>query len=163
MLSTILILHVIVCILLVIVVLVQFGKGAEAGAMMGGGSSQQIFTSSSKGNFFTKMTTFLAIAFMATSITLTTLKSKKAKESVFDDEAPVATPLNSDGDIQPSTPPAAETKTENTNSTETAPEATKPAAENTNSTEAKTDEPAGIIEDNPGQPEAAPADPNREN
>ena len=63
MLSGLIILHVVICILLTITVLVQFGKGAEAGAMMGGGSSQAVFTSSSKGNFFTKMTTFLAIIF----------------------------------------------------------------------------------------------------
>jgi preprotein translocase subunit SecG len=96
MITALIVLHVTICILLSIVVLVQFGKGAEAGAMMGGGSSQAVFTSSSKGNFFTKFTTFLAIAFMVNSIVLTTLKSKSAGESIFDDEAPVAAPLNSD-------------------------------------------------------------------
>ena len=96
MITALIVLHVAICILLTIVVLVQFGKGAEAGAMMGGGSSQAVFTSSSKGNFFTKFTTFLAIAFMVNSIVLTTLKSKSATKSIFDDEAPVAAPLNSD-------------------------------------------------------------------
>lgn len=98
MLTGLVILHVIVCVLLTIVVLVQFGKGAEAGAMMGQGSSQAVFTSSAKGNFFTKMTTVLAFTFMITSVTLTTLKSKSARESIFDDEAPVAAPLNSDSE-----------------------------------------------------------------
>ncbi len=46
MLNSLIIFHVIVCILLTVVVLVQFGKGAEAGAMMGSGSSQAIFTTS---------------------------------------------------------------------------------------------------------------------
>ena len=96
MLTGLIILHVVICVLLTITVLVQFGKGAEAGAMMGSGSSQAIFTTSSKGNFFTKMTTFLAIAFMVNSILLTAIKSKSAKESIFDDEAPIAQPLNSD-------------------------------------------------------------------
>jgi preprotein translocase subunit SecG len=96
MLSGLIILHVVICILLTVTVLVQFGKGAEAGAMMGGGSSQAVFTSSSKGNFFTKMTTFLAIAFMVNSVVLTSLTSKSSKESIFDDEAPVAAPLNND-------------------------------------------------------------------
>lgn len=96
MLSGLIILHVIICILLSIVVLLQFGKGAEAGAMMGGGSSQAVFTSSAKGNFFTKMTTVLAIAFMVNSIILTTLTSKSAKTSLFDDETPIAAPLNND-------------------------------------------------------------------
>ena len=63
---------------------------------MGQGASQAVFTSSAKGNFFTKLTTFLAIAFMVNSIILTTLKTKTSNESLFDDEAPVAAPLNSD-------------------------------------------------------------------
>jgi preprotein translocase subunit SecG len=103
MLTGLIILHVIICILLTIVVLVQFGKGAEAGAMMGQGSSQAVFTSSAKGNFFTKLTTVFAITFMITSVTLTTMKSKESKESIFDGEAPVAGPLNSD---TPTTTPA---------------------------------------------------------
>lgn len=116
MLTGLIILHVCICILLTVTVLVQFGKGAEAGAMMGGGSSQAVFTSSAKGNFFTKMTTFLAIAFMVNSIALTTIKSKSAKESVFDDEAPIAQPLNNDSmpksDINPN--PEAKTDTPKT-------------------------------------------------
>lgn len=98
MLTGLVVFHVIVCILLTLVVLLQFGKGAEAGAMMGGttGSSQNIFASSSRGNFFTKLTTVLAILFMANSIALTIVKSKDSGESIFDDEAPIAAPLNSD-------------------------------------------------------------------
>jgi preprotein translocase subunit SecG len=96
MLTTLIVIHVAICILLVVTVLLQFGKGAEMGAIMGSGSSQQVFSSSSKGNFFTKLTTFLAIAFMLNSIALSTLKSRAAKESLFDGEAPVVAPLNSD-------------------------------------------------------------------
>ncbi len=89
-------LHVFICILLVITVLLQFGKGAETGAIMGGGASQAVFSSSAKGNFMTKLTTALAIGFMVNSIVLTTMKSRDAKKSLFDSEAPVAAPLNSD-------------------------------------------------------------------
>lgn len=96
MLTGLIILHVIICILLSAVVLLQFGKGAEAGAMMGQGSSQAVFTSSAKGNFFTKMTTLLAISFMVNSIVLTTLKTKTETTSLFDDEAEIAAPLNTD-------------------------------------------------------------------
>ena|SRR5690554_6191574 len=106
MITGLIILHVIICIFLTVVVLLQFGKGAEAGAMMGQGSSQAVFTSASKGNFFTKMTTGLAIAFMLNSIALTTLTSKSAGESIFDDEAPVAAPLNTDQ--EPSAPSPAQ-------------------------------------------------------
>ena len=96
MLQGLIILHVVVCILLTVVVLLQFGKGAEAGAMMGSGSSQAIFTSSAKGNFFTKMTTVLAVAFMMNSIALTIITSKDSTDSLLDGEAPVAAPLNND-------------------------------------------------------------------
>jgi len=90
-------LHVVICVLLVITVLLQFGKGAEMGAIMGGGgASQAVFSSSAKGNFLTKLTTLLAIGFMVNSIVLTTIKSKESKRSLFDDEAPIAAPLNSD-------------------------------------------------------------------
>ncbi len=110
MLNSLIIFHVIVCILLTVVVLVQFGKGAEAGAMMGSGSSQAIFTTSSKGNFFTKLTTTLAILFMVNSVTLTVLTSKEASSSLFDDEAPIAAPLNSD---EANTPQQKDDKAEN--------------------------------------------------
>jgi len=89
-------LHVLICVLLVVTVLLQFGKGAETGAVMGGGASQAVFSSSAKGNFMTKLTTVLAIGFFINSIVLTTLKSREARKSLFDNEAPVAAPLNSD-------------------------------------------------------------------
>ena len=108
MLTTLIIVHVVICVLLTIVVLLQFGKGAEAGAMMGGGgASQAVFTSSAKGNFLTKMTTFLAIAFMVNSIVLTTMKSKSHQQSLFDTETPVAAPLSNEMDI-PATPATTE-------------------------------------------------------
>lgn len=96
MLTFLIVLHVIICVLLVTAVLLQFGKGAEMGAIMGGGASQAVFSSSAKGNFMTKLTSFLAIAFMINSIILTTMKSRDARRSLFDNEAPVAAPLNSD-------------------------------------------------------------------
>jgi preprotein translocase subunit SecG len=105
MVTTLITLHVILCVLLTLVVLMQFGKGAEAGAMMGSGSSQAVFTSSAKGNFFTKSTTILAVLFMANSIALTTLKAKTADDSVFDGEAPQAMKISDEI-------PAPETKTE---------------------------------------------------
>ena len=112
MLTGLIILHVVICILLTVVVLLQFGKGAEAGAMMGSGGSQAVFTTSSQGNFFTKLTTFLAVAFMVNSIALTTITSKDAKKSIFDDEAPIAAPLNNDAaNAATEAAPAAKTET----------------------------------------------------
>jgi preprotein translocase subunit SecG len=133
MLTGLIILHVIICILLTIVVLLQFGKGAEAGAMMGQGSSQAIFTSSAKGNFFTKMTTVLAILFMVNSIALTTIKSKSAQESVFDDEAPQVAPLNSDAQAPATDATAQPAQATNTSETK---EVAKPEAAQENKAEA---------------------------
>ncbi len=98
MLTTLIVIHVVICILLIVTVLLQFGKGAETGAIMGGGASQAVFSSSAKGNFMTKLTTALAIGFMVNSIILTTLKSREARRSLFDNEAQVAAPLNSDAE-----------------------------------------------------------------
>lgn len=97
MVTFLIVFHVAICVLLIITVLLQFGKGAEMGAIMGGGgASQAVFSSSAKGNFMTKTTTVLAIAFMVNSIALSIIKSKTANRSLFDNEAPVAAPLNSD-------------------------------------------------------------------
>ncbi len=122
MITTLIVVHVVICILLIVTVLLQFGKGAEAGAIMGGGgASQAVFSSSAKGNFMTKLTTALAIGFMVNSIILTTLKSRESRSSLFDNEAPVAAPLNSDAEnlkAKPTTPPGEATA---------APTATAPA------------------------------------
>jgi preprotein translocase subunit SecG len=125
MITTLIVLHVIICVLLVVTVLLQFGKGAEMGAVMGGGASQAVFSSSSKGNFFTKLTSVLAIGFMLNSIALTTLKSREAKKSLFDDEAEIAQPLNSDAAQADAAKAAAPTATAPAEAT--APQATAPA------------------------------------
>ena len=56
--------HILVCIVLVIAVLVQQGKGADIGAVFGGGGSNTVFGSRGAGNFLTKITTGAAITFM---------------------------------------------------------------------------------------------------
>ena len=64
------IVHVIACVILVLVVLLQAGKGADMGAVFGGASST-IFGSSGAGNFLTRLTTGAAVVFMTTSLALT--------------------------------------------------------------------------------------------
>jgi preprotein translocase subunit SecG len=70
------IVHVIACIVLILVVLLQAGKGATMGAVFGG-SSQTIFGSSGPGTFLGKMTTAIAIIFMLTSLSLSYTVSRK--------------------------------------------------------------------------------------
>lgn len=70
MTTVIIIIHVIVAVLLIGVILVQRGQGADMGASFGGGSSQTLFGSRGSGSFLGKMTGGLAAAFMVTSLTL---------------------------------------------------------------------------------------------
>ncbi|NWN83679.1 MAG: preprotein translocase subunit SecG [Halomonas sp.] len=62
--------HVTVAIALIVFILLQQGKGAEAGASFGGGASQTVFGSRGSGGFLSKFTALLAAAFFATSLAL---------------------------------------------------------------------------------------------
>ena len=89
MIITVTIIHVIVSIGLILVVLLQTGKGAEVGAVFGG-SSATIFGSSGAGNFLTRLTTGMAIIFMITSLTLGYFAGKKPTSTIFDSRTPTA-------------------------------------------------------------------------
>ena len=95
MTTTLMVLQAIISVLLIIVVLLQFGKGAEAGLMAQAGS-ESIMSSSTRGNIMTKITAFLAIAFLGNSILLARLQDSKYQKSLLDGEAPVARKLNND-------------------------------------------------------------------
>jgi preprotein translocase subunit SecG len=77
------IVHIIVSLGLIVIVLLQTGKGADIGAVFGG-SSSTIFGSSGAGNFLTRLTTGLALVFMLTSLTLGYFSGKKPSGSIFD-------------------------------------------------------------------------------
>jgi preprotein translocase subunit SecG len=62
--------HVLVCLILIVLVLLQKGKGAEIGAVFGGSSAATLFGSRGAGNFLTKLTTGSAVVFMVTSFYL---------------------------------------------------------------------------------------------
>ena len=67
--------HFVLCVLLIGLVLLQQGKGADMGAAFGGGSNS-IFGASGAGNFITRATTILAVMFMVTSIGLALFYSR---------------------------------------------------------------------------------------
>lgn len=102
------VIHVITCVLIVLSVLINSGKGAEISATLGG-SSQTVFGSSGGANFFTKLTFALAFIFMVTSLGLTIISNNERK-SVFE-----TTGLQ--GSAQPSAPVAPTTSTATTEST----------------------------------------------
>ena len=66
------------------------------GGSSGGGASDAAFSSAQRGNILTKITTVLAIIFLAGAVNLARMQSKGADKSLFDNQAPVALPLNSD-------------------------------------------------------------------
>ncbi len=68
--------HVIVCLFLIGVVLLQQGKSADLAGAFGGQGSQTAFGPRGAANLLTKLTTYAAILFMLLSITLTILLSR---------------------------------------------------------------------------------------
>lgn len=76
--NLVLVVHVLLAIGMVAFVLIQRGKGAEAGASFGGGASQTVFGSSGSGNFLTRTTAVLATCFFLTSFGLAYLAKQKA-------------------------------------------------------------------------------------
>ena len=68
--TLIVVIHVIVAIVIVGLVLLQQGKGADAGASFGAGASQTVFGASGSGNFLVKATTIAATIFFITSLSL---------------------------------------------------------------------------------------------
>ncbi|MBI9076875.1 MAG: preprotein translocase subunit SecG [Desulfatibacillum sp.] len=75
------VLHIVVCIALILIVLLQTGKGADMGAAFGGGSSQTVFGSTGPAGFLSKGTTAAAVIFMITSLLLA-IPQSSAVESV---------------------------------------------------------------------------------
>jgi preprotein translocase subunit SecG len=69
------IVYIFVCLFLILVVLLQSGKGGGLGSAFGGGASQQIFGGAGAGNLLTRLTAGFAFAFMALSVWLAFLSS----------------------------------------------------------------------------------------
>lgn len=63
--------HVILAVVLIVLVLLQHGKGADMGAAFGGGSSGSLFGASGSATFLSRMTGFIAAMFFSTSMGLT--------------------------------------------------------------------------------------------
>lgn len=82
------VIHIAVCFFLVVIVLLQQGKGADMGAAFGG-SSQTVFGSDGPLPLLNKITTGAAVLFMLTSISLAYLSTNMGDGSVMKDEAPI--------------------------------------------------------------------------
>lgn len=91
------IIYVFVCLFLILVVLLQSGKGGGLGSAFGGGTSQQIFGGAGAGNLLTRLTAIFAFAFMGLSVWLAFLSTtgeqaldRAIREQTAAEEAPAA-------------------------------------------------------------------------
>jgi len=89
--ALIVILHIIVCLILILVVLLQSGKAADLAGAFGGGGSQTAFGGRGQASLLSKITTASAIIFMITSLGLWILSGKETSSVVGNEKAPVTT------------------------------------------------------------------------
>ena len=75
------VIHVLVCVFLIIVVLLQHGQSADIAAAFGGAGSQTAFGARAAGTVLSRATTYAAIAFMLTSITLSVMATRRGPSS----------------------------------------------------------------------------------
>lgn len=61
----VLVVHIILAVLMIVLILVQHGKGADAGASFGGGGAATVFGASGSGNFLTRLTAVLTALFLS--------------------------------------------------------------------------------------------------
>jgi preprotein translocase subunit SecG len=101
--TIIIVVHILVCIALIMIVLLQAGKGAEMGAAFGG-ASQTIFGSAGAMGFLSKLTTVAAVIFMITSLLLTFSSTRRGSTIMKDRPAPTAPAAPSEVPVQPQVP-----------------------------------------------------------
>ena len=77
------IIHVFVCLVLILIVLLQSGKGADLAGAFGGGGSQTAFGARGTATFLSKLTTGAAVVFMLTSFSLSIFTARDRKSSIM--------------------------------------------------------------------------------
>jgi preprotein translocase subunit SecG len=97
--------HVLVCLAIIGIVLLQAGKGADIGSAFGGGGSQAVFGSMGTPTILGKITTVVAILFMLTSFGLAKFSSRAPSVVPLNAPAPGA-PADAPAPAAPGAPPA---------------------------------------------------------
>jgi preprotein translocase subunit SecG len=123
------VLHVMVSLVLIVVVLLQHGKGADIGAVFGGGASSTVFGSRGAGNFLTKLTTGSALLFMVTSLSLAYLSNTAGTDGLFEDRPAAAAPAPAEAGAPAAEAPAPGGFEEVKPPTPAEPEASAPSAQ----------------------------------
>lgn len=76
--TVVLTLHIMIAIIMIGLILIQHGKGADAGASFGSGAAGTVFGAAGSANFLTRTTTVLAVLFFITSLALASNARKEA-------------------------------------------------------------------------------------
>ena len=93
--------HVLLALGLIGLILIQRGKGAEAGAAFGAGASGTVFGAAGSGSFLTRLTGVLATLFFVTSLTLAYMAGQQAPTSVLEQAVQEAPEPAADPDLLP--------------------------------------------------------------
>jgi preprotein translocase subunit SecG len=93
------VLHLLVALAIIGLILMQQGKGAEAGASFGGGASQTVFGSQGGSNFFAKATAICAFVFFATSFALAVIAKENTSINVVDGIPAIVQPAVEESEI----------------------------------------------------------------
>ena len=96
--------HVLVCVVLILVVLLQSGKGADLAGAFGGSSTQTAFGSRGPASFLSKLTTVSAVLFMVTCLTLSLIGGGSQSKSILDSTKGTATPAPKAPAVKQETP-----------------------------------------------------------
>jgi len=120
----VLVIHILLAVMMIGLILVQHGKGADAGASFGGGGAATVFGAGGSANFLTHLTAILTALFFITSLSLAVL----AKKHTADDGFNIQT-VQVDQAVPAQTAPAQATQTTpvSTETSETSPTAPKTA------------------------------------
>jgi preprotein translocase subunit SecG len=77
----VLVVHIILALLMIVLILVQHGKGADAGASFGGGGAATVFGASGSANFLSRLTAVLTALFFITSLTLAVFAKQQTTDA----------------------------------------------------------------------------------
>ncbi len=96
-----LIIHVTIAFVLIGLILIQQGKGAEVGASFGSGASQTVFGSQGSGSFLTRLTAILITLFFITCLSLGYLTNHRARPTSIDELINKVQPSRNSADLEP--------------------------------------------------------------
>ena len=88
--TLIIVVHIVVSVAMILIILLQTGKGSDIGAVFGGGSSQTLFGSTGPTSFLSKLTAGAAVLFMVTSLFLAYFSGTGSSRSIMRDAPPAS-------------------------------------------------------------------------